>query len=108
LPSDAGLPSYGRRRTKGLRREELAGVSAEYVIRLEQSRSTAHSAQVVASLTRALQLDRAETELLYRAAGLSLTGPGMISHHIPPRVQRMLTRSREQAAMIGQDSEQTS
>jgi transcriptional regulator with XRE-family HTH domain len=95
LPSDVGLPLYGRRRTKGLRREELAevaGVSADYVVRLEQGRSTTPSAQVVASLARALQLDRTETELLYRAAGLAPPGPGMVSQHIPPGVQRMLTR----------------
>ncbi|MEV0713989.1 helix-turn-helix transcriptional regulator [Asanoa sp. NPDC050611] len=95
LPSDVGLPSYGRRRTKGLRREEvaqIAGVSADYVIRLEQGRWLTPSAQVVASLARALQLDRTETELLYRAAGLAPPGPGTISRHIPPGVQRMLNR----------------
>lgn len=95
LPSDIGLPSYGRRRTKGLRREELAelaGVSADYVIRLEQSRSTTPSAQVVAALARALQLDRTEADMLYRAAGLAPPGPGMVSQHIPPGVQRMLSR----------------
>jgi transcriptional regulator with XRE-family HTH domain len=95
LPSDVGLPSYGRRRTKGLRREELAqlaGVSVDYVIWLEQGRSLTPSAQVVASLARALQLGRTETELLYRTAGLAAPGPGTISQHIPPGVARMLTR----------------
>jgi transcriptional regulator with XRE-family HTH domain len=94
-PSDVGLLSYGPRRTKGLRREELAqlaGVSSDYVTRLEQGRWLTPSAQVVASLARALQLDRPEAELLYRAAGLAPPGPGRISHHIPPGVQRMLAR----------------
>ncbi|MQY09935.1 hypothetical protein SRB5_00380 [Streptomyces sp. RB5] len=95
LPSDVGLASVGNRRTKGLRREELAavaGVSSDYIVRLEQGRWLTPSAQIVASLARALQLDRTETELLYRAAGLAPPGPGTISQHIPPGVQRMLTR----------------
>lgn len=94
-PADVGLTSYGRRRTKGLRREELAqlaGVSSDYVTRLEQGRWQTPSPQVVASLARALQLDRTEADLLYRAAGLAPPGPGTISHHIPPGVQRMLAR----------------
>ncbi len=94
-PSDVGLPSFGPRRTKGLRREELAqlaGVSTDYVNRLEQGRWLTPSTQVVASLARALQLDRTEAELLYRAAGLAPPGPGRISQHIPPGVQRMLAR----------------
>ncbi|MFD6289945.1 helix-turn-helix transcriptional regulator [Streptomyces sp. NPDC060205] len=94
-PTDVGLESFGLRRTKGLRREELAalaGISADYVVRLEQGRSLTPSAQVVASLARALQLDRTETELLHRAAGLTPQGPGKVSRHIPPGVQRMITR----------------
>jgi len=95
LPEDVGIESYGRRRTAGLRREELAGlagVSVDYVMRLEQGRSRTPSAQIVASLARALQLDRTETDLFYRAAGLAPPGAGTISHHIPPGVQRMLVR----------------
>ncbi|MTD55552.1 helix-turn-helix transcriptional regulator [Amycolatopsis pithecellobii] len=95
LPADVGLESSGRRRTKGLRREELAqlaGVSVDYVMRLEQGRSRTPSAQIVASLARALQLDRTETALLYRAAGLTPPRTGTVSHHIPPGVQRMITR----------------
>jgi transcriptional regulator with XRE-family HTH domain len=94
-PGDVGIESSGRRRTVGLRREELAGlagVSIDYVMRLEQGRSRTPSAQIVASLARALQLDRSETELFYRAAGLAPPGSGVVSHHIPPGVQRMLVR----------------
>jgi transcriptional regulator with XRE-family HTH domain len=89
------MESYGRRRTTGLRREELAqlaGVSVDYVMRLEQGRSRTPSAQIVASLARALQLDRTETEVFYRAAGLAPSRVGTISRHIPPGVQRMLVR----------------
>lgn len=95
MPADVGLLSYGRRRTKGLRREELAqlaGVSSDYVTRLEQGRWQTPSTQVVASLARALQLNRAESELLYRSAGLAAPGRGGISVHVPPGVQRMMVR----------------
>ncbi|PYY57854.1 transcriptional regulator [Curtobacterium sp. MCSS17_011] len=94
-PEDVGMESYGRRRTAGLRREELAqlaGVSADYVMRLEQGRSRTPSAQVVQALARALQLDRAQTDLFHRAAGLASPRAGVVSRHIPPGVQRMLVR----------------
>ncbi|MBT1676368.1 helix-turn-helix transcriptional regulator [Curtobacterium aurantiacum] len=94
-PEDVGMESHGRRRTAGLRREELAqlaGVSADYVMRLEQGRSRTPSAQVVQALARALQLDRAETDLFHRAAGLASPRTGVVSRHIPPGVQRMLVR----------------
>ena len=95
LPEDVGLESFGRRRTAGLRREELAqlaGVSVDYVMRLEQGRSRTPSAQIVSALGRALQLSRSETEVFYRAAGLAPPATGAISHHIPPGVHRMLVR----------------
>jgi transcriptional regulator with XRE-family HTH domain len=94
-PEDVGLESFGRRRTEGLRREELAqlaGVSVDYVMRLEQGRSRTPSAQVVQSLARALQLDRTETDLFHRAAGLAPPRSGVVSRHVPPGVQRMLVR----------------
>src|SRR2546421_5784745 len=58
-PTDVGLPDSGRRRTPGLRREEvatLAGVSIDYLIRLEQGRDTNPSPSVLASLAAALRL----------------------------------------------------
>lgn len=59
-PEDIGLPDLGRRRVPGLRREEvamLAGVSADYYVRLEQGRDQHPSEQVLEALGRALQLD---------------------------------------------------
>jgi transcriptional regulator with XRE-family HTH domain len=59
-PADVGLPEGDRRRVVGLRREEvamLAGISAEYYLRLEQGRERQPSDQVLESLARALQLD---------------------------------------------------
>ncbi|WP_250007637.1 helix-turn-helix transcriptional regulator [Actinoplanes sp. M2I2] len=94
-PADVGLESFGRRRTAGLRREELAqlaGVSVDYITRLEQGRARTPSQQIVAALARALQLSRTETALLHRAAGLTPPASGTVSHHIPAGVQRMLTR----------------
>ncbi|WP_328709960.1 helix-turn-helix transcriptional regulator [Microbispora hainanensis] len=68
---DAGLVRMGRRRTPGLRREEvamLAGVSNDYYARLEQGRERRPSEQVLNALARALRLDDAATEHLYELA----------------------------------------
>ncbi|SEQ94603.1 Helix-turn-helix domain-containing protein [Lentzea xinjiangensis] len=67
-PQDVGLPEHGRRRVKGLRREEvaiLAGMSSDYYMRLEQGRESSPSAQVVDAVARALRLDAAATEYLW-------------------------------------------
>jgi transcriptional regulator with XRE-family HTH domain len=85
-PSAAGLPVVRKRRAVGLRREELAdlaGVSVDYVVRLEQGRATTPSASVVASLARALQLSTAERDHLYRLARI-----------VPPAPARSATISR--------------
>jgi transcriptional regulator with XRE-family HTH domain len=66
-PESAGLTSVGQRRVRGLRREEvamLAGISADYYLRLEQGRDRHPSAQVLESLARVLQLDEAATDYL--------------------------------------------
>jgi len=97
-PAAAGLPSGRARRAAGLRREdlaELAGVSVDYVVRLEQGRATSPSAQVVSALARALQLSRQERDHLYRLAGLQPPQDGTITEHIPPGMQRVLTRLGE-------------
>jgi transcriptional regulator with XRE-family HTH domain len=94
-PSAAGLSAAQGRRAAGLRREELAdlaGVSVDYIVRLEQGRATTPSASVVASLARALQLSDAEREHLYRLAHLVPPAHGTVSDHLPPGMQRMLAR----------------
>jgi transcriptional regulator with XRE-family HTH domain len=71
-PQKANLPAGTRRRTPGLRREEvahLAGVSADYVMRLEQARSSQPSTQLLAALARALLLSADERDHLYLLAG---------------------------------------
>lgn len=97
-PRDAGLTARAGRRAAGLRREELAelaGLSVDYVVRLEQGRATTPSAQVVAALARALQLDPAERDHAYRLAGLLPPREGTITMHVPAGVQRMLARLGE-------------
>jgi transcriptional regulator with XRE-family HTH domain len=72
-PADVGLVDNGRRRTPGLRREEvaaLAGVSIDYLIRLEQGRDTNPSASVLAALSVALQLGDGERTHLAKLAAL--------------------------------------
>ncbi len=78
---EGGVPGAGRRRTPGLRRQEvaqLAGMSIDYYIRLEQGRGPQPSRQVLAALTRALMLTADEREYLFRLAGENppaTTGP---------------------------------
>ncbi|MYV40633.1 helix-turn-helix domain-containing protein [Streptomyces sp. SID1328] len=94
-PGEAGLPLGGRRRASGLRREELAqlaGISVDYVTRLEQGRATNPSSQVVEALTRALRLSAAERDHLYRLAGLAPPAPTSVPTFIPPSVHRLLDR----------------
>ncbi|MBK3574455.1 helix-turn-helix domain-containing protein [Streptomyces sp. MBT65] len=102
-PSDLGLPSGRSRRAAGLRREELAeraGLSVDYVVRLEQGRSTAPSAQVVASLARALRLTTVEREHLYRMAGLVPPNDEPIPDHLPSGVHRVLNRLGDVAVAV--------
>ena len=65
-PAQAGLPAHTARRTQGMRREELAvlaGISIDYIVRLEQGRASTPSAQVCVALARALQLFDTEQAL---------------------------------------------
>ncbi|RNL85820.1 helix-turn-helix domain-containing protein [Halostreptopolyspora alba] len=73
-PAEVGLPSGPRRRTPGLRRSELAmlaGVSVEYLTRLEQGRDRNPSPEVLAALAGALHLSHDEHVLLHRSAKLA-------------------------------------
>ncbi len=94
-PADAGLPRRpGTRRTAGLRREEvawLAGVSPDYVKRLEQGRARP-SVAIVRALARTLRLSDAEYELACRLAGHAPQPGGLMRQHIGPGMQRVLDR----------------
>ncbi len=94
-PSAAGLPAGGHRRAPGLRREELAllaGISVDYVTRLEQGRAANPSEQVVEAIGRALRVSAAEREHLFHVAGLVPPGQGTVPAYITPSVQRLLDR----------------
>jgi transcriptional regulator with XRE-family HTH domain len=94
-PAAVGVPVGARRRATGLRREELAGlagISVDYLTRLEQGRATSPSAQVVEALARALRVSDAERDLLFRLAGHATPGLEVVSSRITPSVQRLLDR----------------
>lgn len=94
-PADAGFTVTDGRRAPGLRCEELAqlaGLSVDYVLRLEQGRAKNPSAQVVGALARALQLSRAERDRLYRSAALLPPQDGTVSTLVPPGIQRLAAR----------------
>jgi transcriptional regulator with XRE-family HTH domain len=102
-PAAAGLPAGPRRRAPGLRREELAGlagVSVDYLSRLEQGRATNPSPPVLASLARALRLSEEERCHLSLVAGAAPPGGCVIDRHITPGVQRMLDRLEEMAVVV--------
>jgi transcriptional regulator with XRE-family HTH domain len=94
-PEDVGVPVGRRRRAHGLRREELAalaGISTDYLTRLEQGRATAPSTQVVEALASALRLADDERDLLYWLAGHAAPGPDLVPSRVTPSVQRLLDR----------------
>lgn len=94
-PADAGLSTGPRRRVPGLRRQEvaeLAGLSVEYLARLEQGRAGQPSDAVLASLARVLRLSDQERAHLFRLAGQAEPLSGQIKRHVTPSVQRILDR----------------
>jgi transcriptional regulator with XRE-family HTH domain len=102
-PEDVGLPAGGRRRAPGLRREEvaqLAGLSVDYLARLEQGRAASPSPSVLAPLARALRLSDDERDHLYRVAGQAAPRAGHIDHHLTPGVQRVLDRLRDVPVVV--------
>ncbi|WP_066945357.1 helix-turn-helix domain-containing protein [Streptomyces lushanensis] len=87
-------PTARGRRAPGLRREELAqraGLSVDYIIRLEQGRMRHPSPQVLGAIARALGLSSDETELLYRVVGLAAPR-GPILRQVPDSVSRLTER----------------
>lgn len=102
-PEDIGLPSGSRRRTPGLRREEiavLAHISTEYYVRLEQGRAPRPSGEVLAGIAGALRLTDAESEHLHVLAG---TAPIRTSRHrrdVRPSILALLERLPQTAAFV--------
>ncbi len=106
-PADVGLPAGVRRRTAGLRREEVAqltGMSVDYYGRLEQARSAQPSPQMLRALARALRLTEDETDHLYRLAGHAVPDRGTRSVHVRPALLFVLDQMRDAAAFVCSDT----
>ncbi len=102
-PQSAGLPAGGVRRAPGLRREEvarLAGLSVDYLTRLEQGRAGHPSASVVEALARALRLSDEENAHLFRLAGHADPRARPVTRHLTPGVQRMLDRLADTPVLV--------
>ena len=104
-PRQAGLPGTGpgRRRTPGLRRQEvaqLAGLSVDYYIRLEQGRGPHPSRQVLSALARALMLTTDERDYLFRVAGESPPAAPAPSREITPGIRHLLDTMPETPAYV--------
>src|ERR1700678_4112816 len=85
-PADFDMPAGSRRRTPGLRREEvalLAGVGVTWYTWLEQGREINASTQVLDAVARTLRLDRVEREHLYRLAEATPGRPERVSTTVP-------------------------
>lgn len=104
-PEQAGLTSGpGRRRVAGLRREELAqlaGVSMDYYVRLEQGRGTGVSEEVLERVARALQLDEAERAHLMNLAHPPRNDPGISPQRVRPGVRLLVDSLATPAFVFG-------
>ncbi len=103
-PGDVGLQSVGRRRVPGLRREELsqlAGVSFDYYVRLEQGRAGHPSEDVLEAISRALRLDEAERlHLIELARPVRTRRRAPRPERVRPEVQTLLDALEGVPAMV--------
>ena len=102
-PEDVGLPRGRRRRTNGLRREEVAllcHISTDYYSRLERERGPHPSEQMIASLAQGLHLSLDERDHLFRLAGHTPPARGATSEHISPGLLRIFDRLVDTSAEI--------
>jgi transcriptional regulator with XRE-family HTH domain len=93
LPEDVGLPAGRRRRTAGLRREEiasLAAMSTDFYARIEQRRGSRPSRETIAALARALRLTIDERDHLFNLAGYEPPSHAVRSDHVSPPLLRVL------------------
>jgi transcriptional regulator with XRE-family HTH domain len=102
-PADVGLPTGPRRRTPGLRREEVAGLanmSVDYYARLKQARGPHPSPRILEAITGALRLTPTERTHLFRLAGANPTPPAGPVRQVRPYVADLLRRMPEAAAIV--------
>ncbi|NNN36265.1 helix-turn-helix domain-containing protein [Streptomyces sp. S3(2020)] len=105
-PSDVGLPPGSRRRTPGLRREEvasLAGMSVDYYTRLEQRRGPHPSRQMLTALARALRLTDDERDHLFHLGGEEPPRREPTSSHVRPGLLLILDRLHDTPAQVMSD-----
>ena len=105
-PSDVGLTAGARRRTPGLRREEvaqLAGMSVDYYTRLEQSRGPRPSRQMLTALARALRLTEVERDHLFHLTGEEPPRRETASGHVRPGLRLILDRMHDTPAQVVND-----
>jgi transcriptional regulator with XRE-family HTH domain len=102
-PEDVGIPAGPRRRTPGLRRDDvaaLAAMSTDYYTRLEQQRGPQPSEQMLASLARALRLTSDERDYLFQVAGHNAPASVSAATHVAPALLRVLDRLDDTPALI--------
>lgn len=102
-PEDVGLPRGQRRRTRGLRREEVAalsGMSADYYGRIEQARGPQPSEQMLAAIARGLHLSLDERDHLFRMGGHGTPQRGLRSDHVSPGMMRVVDRLADTPAQV--------
>lgn len=102
-PEEVGFAPGGRRRTPGLRREEvaqLAGVGVTWYTWLEQGRDINVSAQVIEAISRTLRLDRLERNHLYTLAGIALGPAKNACAALPASIQKMLDKFSPYPAQV--------
>ena len=102
-PEDVGLPRGQRRRTSGLRREEVAALchmSVDYYSRLERASGPHPSESMIAAIAQGLHLTLDERNHLFRLAGHAPPGPGESDGHISPGLLRILDRLQDTPAEI--------
>ena len=105
-PADTGLPPGIRRRTPGMRRDEVAGlaaISTDYYTRLEQQRGSHPSVEVLASLARALRFTDDERDHLFHVAGQAPPSRHAASAHLSPGLLHLLDRLTDCPAMVTDD-----
>jgi len=105
-PADVGLSEGARRRTPGLRREEvaqLAGMSVDYYTRLEQARGPHPSRQMLTAVGRALRLTADERDHLFHLAGEEPPRETGSSGHVRPGLLLILDRLHDTPAMVISD-----
>jgi transcriptional regulator with XRE-family HTH domain len=109
-PAEVGLSAGVRRRTPGLRREEvaqLAAMSTDYLARLEQSRGPQPSTQLLAALARALRLTDDERHHLYYLAGRTPPAVHRPNAHVSPGLLHVLDHLTDSAAFVISDLGET-